>query len=109
MDRFEIGLVTAFLTFAAYIAFDIWRSRQCSYCRAARQALKNAHPDWIVTGGCTHRAIEAGRIVVAIFYQDSKLRSRPLPYQLFGVSRDCTGVEESATDPSSPYWINGRK
>jgi len=58
--------------------------------------------------GTRLRAAEAERFVVAVFYQPDLLL-RPAPYKLYSVSRDLAHAEELNCEPSSPYWIRGRK
>ena len=74
----------------------------------ARRAFEAQYPRCQYKG-CSLRASEAERFVVAVFYSDSDLPSRPSPYKLYSVARDLAKAEELPCTPDSPYWIRGRK
>ena len=52
---------------------------------------------------------ELGRWIVAIFVKEEKTRVRPSSYKLFSVTDDLSGIEELPCNPTSRYWIKGRK
>jgi hypothetical protein len=76
--------------------------------RVVQNCCKQMHPTWERLETRT-LAIEPGRVVVAVFYEEHNVISFPKQYQLYAVSNDCRNVEELPTDPDSPYWIFGRK
>jgi len=78
------------------------------HCKVARRYCSELHPAWRIIETRT-LAIERGQFIVAVFYKNPGIVSRPLPYQIYRVSHDCNEVTELPTDPESPYWILGRK
>jgi hypothetical protein len=53
-------------------------------------------------------ATEPERTVIAVFYEEPDVLSKPLPYVICAVKHDLS-VSELPTDAESPYWIRGRK
>ena len=84
-----------------------WHEFRCPACRAAREAIRERHPNWRVSD-VSHRASEGHRDVVAVYYTQPPVISFPAPYLLVAVSRDGT-IEELPDDIESPYAIRGRK
>lgn len=79
-------------------------------CRAARDHLAAAQPEWQVwTGIRSHRATENDRTVVAVFFQEPDRFTRPPRYKLLAVSHDLGDIEEFPTTPDSPYRLRGYK
>jgi hypothetical protein len=87
--------------------WQTWHQMRCPACRAARQAVRRWHPDWQVSDA-SHRASEAVRDVVAVFYMPPRVRIKPTPYILVSVGRD-GAAEELPDNIESPYYIRGRK
>ena len=78
------------------------------HSRAAQAYARRAHRSWKVVGTRT-LARERGRHVIAVFYEEPRVISRPVSYRLYGVSNDLARVQELPTGPDRPYWIHGRK
>lgn len=73
----------------------------------ARAAFVREYPDF-ACHTTRIRATEEERFVVAVFYT-SERPIMPSPYKLYTVARDLASAQELSYDPSSPYWIRGRK
>lgn len=72
----------------------------CDFARSAFRAAYPAHPisdAWV-------RAVEAERVVVAVFYQVGSHLVRPAPYKVYAVDRKTHFAEELPYEPSSRYW-----
>jgi hypothetical protein len=80
----------------------------CKSCRLARQAIRDRHPTFRV-GGSEHRAWEADRDVVAVFYKEPRVVCFPPAYRLVAVVHDGSLIEELPDDRDSRYAIRGRK
>jgi hypothetical protein len=48
-------------------------------------------------------------IVLAVFYDEPHVWSRPPRYRLVAVDRRSRDASHLETSPESPYWIHGRK
>ena len=110
MDWVEILiiLILSLLAVAAgSMVRDAWHQRRCPACKAARQAIRERHPDWRVSNA-QHRASEPHRDVIAVFYMPPPVWCEPAPYSLVAVGRDGS-TEELPDDIDSPYAIRGRK
>lgn len=73
----------------------------------ARAAFAREYPS-VACDDTQIRATEPARFIVAVFYHTER-PILPPPYKLYSVTRDLSTVEELRCDPSSPYWIRGRK
>ena len=78
------------------------------HCKAACERLLLQRPSWVIRDTRVVKR-EATRCVVAVFYKEPRIITRPTRYKLFGVSNDSLVAEELPCDPDSPYWIRGRK
>jgi hypothetical protein len=76
--------------------------------KMARLALQTQYPECLYKG-TSMRALERDRFVVAVFYEDPQIKTRPLRYKIYGISKDAKSAQELECDPGSPYWICGRK
>mgnify|MGYP001260800442 CR=1 FL=1 len=76
--------------------------------RVAENFLRSQHPDLLVHG-TQLRAKEPERIVLAVFYDEPHVWSRPPRYPLVAVDRRSRDASHLETSPESPYWIHGRK
>ena len=77
-------------------------------CRRAREQFQASHPT-LQTCGTSLRATEENRFVVAVFYFDPQRPVKPLPYELFGVSKDLMCADELPMSLDSPYRIRGHR
>lgn len=77
-------------------------------CPMARRVMKERHPNCRVTGS-QHRASEADRDVVAVFYSPPpRTVIEPPPYWLVAVGRNGV-VEELSDEAGSPYRMTNYK
>jgi len=107
MVWWEYLLLALLVAAAVSVARQTWHQLRCPACRTARQAVRRWHPDWRVFDAW-HRASEAAREVVAVFYMPPQVLIKPAPYVLVAVGRN--GVAEELPDEiESPYAIRGRK
>jgi acyl carrier protein len=81
-------------------------------CHTARAVFQREYPT-LVYEGTSVRAREQDRFVVAVFYRDPGIRTKPCPYKIFRVSSDMEHAMENAEEldcnPESLYWIHGRR
>lgn len=75
---------------------------------AARERFGSQYPTYTACG-IEIRSREHARLVVAIYYQEPGLVTRPPRYKLYAIGNDLSEVSEIPCDPDSPYWIRGRK
>jgi hypothetical protein len=107
MDWWEGLFLTCLAVAAVFTARDIWHQTRCPACKAARQVIRERHPDWQISSS-QHRASEPHRDVVAVFYMPPRVWCEPTPYCLVAVGHDGM-IEELPDDIDSPYAIRGRK
>jgi hypothetical protein len=77
------------------IVRDIRHYKECGYCRAAKTAARQLHPDWDVWTVRTwsHRATEPDRVLIAVFYREPKRTADSPHYLLFATSHDYSRCE----------------
>ncbi len=81
---------------------------ETKHCRVARTLLCQREPDIEVLGTKVLKR-EADLWIVAVFFQKPNIRVKPPRYRVFSVCNDMSKIDELPCDPSSPYWIRGRK
>jgi hypothetical protein len=88
----------------------ITHQRTCKQCIAAKEHIKTMHPEWEVwTTYRSHRAKEAERMVIAVFYRVPDRTSMPTPYRLISVTYDLREVYELDQEEQSAYRIRNYK
>jgi hypothetical protein len=55
------------------------------------------------------RAREAGRVIVAVFYDEPGIRSRPTAYSIWSIDIKTMNAQELVGDEGYGYRIRGRK
>jgi hypothetical protein len=77
-------------------------------CKAARTQLRQSQPLLQILGT---RLItrNANEWIVAVFFQEPHRQVKPARYKLFSVSDDLSKIIELPCEPTSLYWIRGRK
>jgi hypothetical protein len=78
------------------------------HCKMVRRLFLQREPTLQVIGTKILKR-EKDQTIVAIFFQEPKIRVKPARYKIFAVSNDLSRIDELPCDPTSPYWIKGRK
>lgn len=111
MTWWQVLLVVWAVVLAVSVLIAHERDRRhlakCLTCPAALKFIRDRRPDWKVAG-TSHRASEAERDVIAVFYMPPDVVVEPTPYQLVAVYRNGE-IAELSDDVGSPYRILGRK
>ncbi len=98
------------ITILAWLTEKIRHVRSCPDCLKAKASLKTQHEDWQVwTESRSHRATEAERAVIAVFYRKPGQRVMPSPYKLFSVYFGSEIVTELSEEEFEKYAIRNYK
>jgi hypothetical protein len=81
---------------------------QPAHTQQVLAAFAQSYPNWKVLKTRT-LAVETSKVIVAVFCEEPNLVTFPSQIKTFLVERASQGVEEIKIDPTSPYWIHGRK
>jgi hypothetical protein len=92
------------VTVLVWVSDKVRHSRKCPECQLAKNIVQTDHSDWKVwLGWRSHRATEQDRSVIAVFYREPGVRSKPDPYKLIAVSLENGTVENIELSMESRY------
>ena len=87
------------------LSFGVYET---SPCRVIREYLARTERD-LEIGEMRIIDKKGDLFVVRLFYRVKGIYQKPAPYRIFLVGDKVSQVEELPCNPSSPYWIKGRK
>jgi hypothetical protein len=105
-----VALSALAITLLVWLYDKIRHLRGCPDCLKAKQFLQSKHREWDVwIDARSHRATEAERSVVAVFYRKPGQHVRPPLYKLFSVLHGSEEVTELPVQEALNYAIRNYK